>query len=165
MPTVYNGGQSQLEYYAINGNVSVNGGLGRPVLTNQTTLKYGASFKNPEITQNPNDKYDVGHTNAIGDAQTPFRGKGTMSSVDVTNTYNGYIARNNYNGGDGFDINGGDTAQAAGYSKAGLALGRNNSVILNVGTWGYGPDVTNGGADTNWYKHPDISGNLGQVII
>ena len=37
-PVPYNGGQSRLEYYALNGNVTVNGGLGRPVLINQTTL-------------------------------------------------------------------------------------------------------------------------------
>ena len=162
MPVIYNGGQSQLEYYALNGNVAVNGGLGRPVLTTQTTLKYGASFKNPDITGNPSDKYNVGHTNAAADATTPERGKGTGSGVNLTNTQIGYMARNNYNGGDDFDINGQAASQA---SQAGLGLGRKQTITLNVGTWGYGPDQSGGGANTNWYKTPNMSANIGQVTI
>jgi hypothetical protein len=165
MPVIYNGGQSQLEYYAINGNVSVNGGLGRPQLTTQTTLQYGASFKNPFVTGNPNDAYGPTHTNALHDAQTPYRGKSTNDGYDSTNSFNGFVARKNYNGGDDFDVLGGNAALQAGTSYAGLGLGRKTSIILNVGTFGYGPDQSGGGSTSNEYQHPNTSGNIGQVII
>jgi hypothetical protein len=164
MPTPYNGGQSPLEYYALNGNPS-NGGLGRPALLNETRLMYNASFKNPQITGSPNDAYQVTHTNAMGDVTTPYRGKGTNQDVDMTNTYNGFISRHNYAGGDDFDIMGSNTALGAGISQAGNGIGRQSSLVLNVATWGYSPDQTGGGSTTNEYTHPDTSGNIGQVII
>ena len=163
MPVIYNGKQSQLEYYALNGNVSVNGGLGRPVLTIQTTLKYADSFKNPELNgKNSAVQYGVKHTNALADKTTPERGKGTGSGVNLNDTSIGYMARNNYTGGDDFDINGQDKTQAP---ATGAGVGRNKTVTLNISTWGYGPDISNGGANTNWYKHPDTTGNVGQVDI
>jgi hypothetical protein len=164
MPTPYNGSQSPLEYYALNGNPS-NGGLGRPALLNTTTLFYLASFKNPDITGNPNDEYTTTHTNAIGDVTTPYRGKGTNDNVDMNNTWNGYTGRHNYRGGDDFDIMGGNGALQAGVSQAGMGIGRQSSLVLNVATWGYGPDQTGGGSTTNEYTQPDTSGNIGQVII
>jgi hypothetical protein len=102
-PVPYNGNQSRLEYYALNGNVGVNGGLGRPVLITQTTLLYGSSFKNPTITNNVNDKYGVTHTNAINDVRTEYRGKGTGGGV-VNGNYTSIV---NYKGGDKYDIDGG----------------------------------------------------------
>ena len=163
-PVPYNGGQSRLEYYALNGNVTVNGGLGRPVLINQTTLYYGHSFKNP-LLSSPNDIYGLVHTNAINDIPTPFRGKGTNDGINVTNTYMGMMARNNYKGGDDFDINGGNAGMQAGVSIAGQAIGRKSSLVLNFSTWGYQPDQSGAGADTDWYHHPNTALNVGQVII
>ena len=158
MPTPYNGGQSPLEYYAINGNVAVNGGLGRLALINQTTLKYQQSFKNPTITGNMSDKYTATHTNAAADATTPERGKGTGNQIDMVNTHNGITARYNYNGGDNFDINGQDPTQAP---VTGAGLGRTPTVVYNAGLWGYGPSAI-AGSD---YSHPNTSQNIGQVII
>ena len=164
-PIPYNGSQSPLEYYALNGNVSVNGGLGRPVLITQTSLYYGHSFKNP-LLSSPNDIYNLAHTNAKGDATTPFRGKSTGDLTNMTNTQIGMMARNNYNGGDTFDIDGGIAGMKAGWSYlVGEALGRKKSLILNQSTWGYSPDQSNAGANTNWYKRPDPALNIGQVII
>lgn len=163
-PVPYNGGQSRLEYYALNGNTSVNGGLGRPTLINQTTLYYQSSFKNP-LFGSTNDVYGLTHTNAIKDTATPYRGKGTGNGVDVVNTYNGITARHNYNGGDSFDVLGGNAGLQAGISLAGQGLGRQTSLVLNQGTWGYSPDQTGGGATTNEYQHPNTSANIGQVII
>lgn len=156
----YNGGQSPLEYYAINGNVSVNGGLGRPVLLNQTTLYYGQSFKNPQITGNANDKYQTTHTNALADATTPLRGKGTNQAYDATNSFNGFAVRSNYAGGDDFDIIGGGLAPG-GNSLVGNGLGRNSSILINAGSWGYGPSAV---AGSN-YAAPTMTANIGQVTI
>jgi hypothetical protein len=160
-PIPYNGGQSRLEWYALNGQdpsqASLVGlGLGRPSLINQTTLKYGDSFKNPVlIGGDESHRYGVGHTNAIADATSPQRGKGTGDGVS-----NGeYSATLNYAGGDTFDINGQDPTQG---SIVGLGLGRNASVSLNIGTWGYGY------SSGNQYYHdifPDTSLNRGNVII
>lgn len=163
-PVPYNGGQSRLEYYALNGNVTVNGGLGRPVLINQTTLYYGHSFKNP-LLSSPNDIYGLPHTNAIHDITTPYRGKGTGDGVNVTDTYIGVMARKNYNGGDDFDINGGNAGMKAGVSLAGQAIGRKSSLILNFSTWGYTPDQSGAGATTWEYKRPNPALNIGQVVI
>ena len=165
MPTIYNGGQSRLEYFALNGNVQVNGGLGRPELINKTTIKYGKSFKNHEITGNAGDEYGTTHTNANSDALTPYRGKGTNEGYDSNNTYNGFVTRFNYNGGDKFDVTGGDASLEAGTSLVGTAIGRKQSIILNLTTFGYGPDQTNAGSTKDWYREPNTSGNIGQVII
>lgn len=163
-PVPYNGNQSRLEYYAINGNTTVNGGLGRPVLLNQTSLYYGKSFKNP-LYGSPNDVYGLSHTNSINDTATPYRGKGTNNTIDVANTFNGVTARYNYKGGDKFDIDGGNAGMKAGVSLAGQAIGRYKSLIVNQTTWGYSPDQTGGGSITNNYKTPNMSLNVGQVII
>ena len=163
-PVPYNGSQSRLEYYAINGNTSVNGGLGRPTLLSQTTLFYQAPFKNP-LYGSSNDVYGLSHTNAQHDLTTPYRGKATGNGIDVVNTYNGITARHNYNGGDDFDILGGNAGLQAGTSLAGQGLGRQSSLILNQGTWGYSPDQSGGGSTANEYQHPNTSGNIGQVII
>ena len=149
----YNGGQSPLEYYAINGNVSVNGGLGRPVLLNQTKLYYGQSFKN-------SNEYQITHTNALADATTPLRGKGTNQAYDATNSFNGFAVRSNYAGGDDFDIIGGGLAPG-GNSLVGNGLGRNSSILINAGSWGYGPSPV---AGSN-YVAPNTAGNIGQVTI
>jgi len=165
MPTIYNGGQSQLEFYAINGNVSVNGGLGRPVLINTTSLFYNASFKNPQITGNANDAYSLGHTNAIHDTQTPLRGKATNDIYDANNSHNGYVERYNFNGGDDFDILGGNAGLQAGTSIAGTSLGRKSTLTLNAGYWGYGPGTIVPGQPGASYLYPNTSANIGQVHI
>lgn len=156
MPTPYNGGQSPLEYYAINGN-PMYPGSGRYANIGTTfigTTKYTfkGPYKNPVLTGNANDKYSATHTNAINDTLSPYNGKGTNSPIDVVNTYNGVTARVNYNGGNIEDING--VASQPG-------SGRNPLVTTNAGLWGYGPTPI-AGAD---YTHPNTSANIGQVII
>lgn len=153
MPTIYNGGQSQLEHYAINGNASVNGGLGRPVLTNQTKIGTGkyafaGPYKNSIITGNANDEYGVNNTNALADSATPYNGKGTGDGVVLGE----FGAITNYLGGSTEDINGIDSL---------VGSGRNQQITLNQSIWGYGP-IQLGGED---YTTPDTSANVGQVII
>ena len=78
MLQVYNGGQSPLEYYAINGN-PMYPGSGRLALINQTAIgtnKYAfqGPYKNPDITGNVNDAYGATNTNAISDNLSPNNG-------------------------------------------------------------------------------------------
>ena len=158
MPQIYNGLQSPLEYYAINGQdpsqASIAGlGLGRLPLINTTYLYYQASFKNPVLTGNANDKYSPMHTNALADTLTPKRGKGTADGIWLGN----YTARYNYAGGDDFDINGQDPSQG---SIAGTGIGRNQTFGINQGLWGY--VAIN---QPSWYTTPDTSANIGQVVI
>lgn len=151
MPQIYNGEQSPLEYYAINGN-PLYPGSGRMAIIQQTkigTTKYQyTSYKNPEITGNANDKYSVNHTNAISDNETPYNGKGTGDGISLGM----YSAIENYNGGSIEDING---------TVAVVGSGRNQQIKLNASTWGYGPDVVAGSR----YVSPDTSKNSGQVIF
>ena len=165
-PVPYNGNQSRLEYYALNGNTAVNGGLGRQLLLNKTFLMYTKSFRN-DIYGAPNssDVYGLSHTNAINDVKTPYRGKATNNAIDTINTENGVTARYNYKGGDKFDIDGGNANLQAGYSIAGQAIGRKSSLLLNQTTWGYSPDQTGGASTINEYKTPNMSLNKGQVTI
>ena len=165
-PVPYNGNQSRLEWYAINGNTTVNGGLGRQALLNAPNLMYTKSFKN-KIYGDPggSDIYTEKHTNAINDALTPYRGKATNNNIDTVDTFNGVTARYNYNGGDKFDIDGGNISMDAGYSKAGVGLGRKLSLAKNQTTWGYSPDQTGAVTNVNAYKAPNMTANKGQVII
>ena len=159
-PVPYNGNQSRLEYYALNGNVGVNGGLGRPVLITQTTLLYGNSFKNPILTKNVNDQYGLTHTNAINDSATPNRGKGTGGGLVNGN----YSVITNYKGGDAYDINGGNAS--VGNSLAGTGIGRSSSLSNNLAVWGYSPlDSAGSVTNVNNYRVPNMSANVGQVII
>jgi hypothetical protein len=152
MPQVYNGGQSPLENYAINGN-PLYPGSGRLALIQQsrigtTKYTYQGPYKNPQITGNINDQYGLTHTNALSDTQSPYNGKGTGDGVS-----NGvYGAIYNYNGGSIEDIEGATAVQGS---------GRNPQVILNAGLWGYGPNQI---AGSN-YTQPNTSANIGQVII
>lgn len=151
MPQVYNGQQSQLEYYAINGRTEYPGS-GRMAIIQQTkigTTKYQyTSYKNPLITGNPNDMYSVTHTNAISDNETPYNGKGTGDGVSLGM----YSAIENYGGGSIEDINGAVSQPGS---------GRNPQIRLNAGTWGYGPDAIAGSR----YVAPDTSKNTGQVTF
>jgi hypothetical protein len=151
MPTVYNGGQSPLEYYAIHGNPDYPG-TGREAITNSTkigTNKYPFTpYKNPDATGNANDKYSVNHTRALADDLTPYNGKGTADGISQGT----YQAIFNYKGGSVDDIYG--TADQQG-------SGRNKQVILNAATWGYGPKVIAG----DRYVSPDTSLNKGQVYF
>lgn len=152
MPQIYNGGQSPLEYYAINGN-PLYPGSGRLAIIQQTRIgntKYNfqGPYKNPQITGNLNDQYSLTNTNAISDTVSPYNGRGTGDGVN-----NGvYGAIYNYNGGNVEDINGTVGVQGS---------GRNPQVTLNAGIWGYGPNVI---AGSN-YISPDTAANIGQVVI
>jgi hypothetical protein len=156
-PVPYNGKQSRLEYYAINGNpIPGSGpyaGLGRPTLITQTTLLYPTSFKN-------NDQYGLTHTNAISDAKTPNRGKGTGGGLSNGN----FTAAIDYTGGDDYDKDGG--VGQVGSSLVGTGWGRSKSLNSNLGTWGYSPtDATNIATTANNYKIPNMALNVGQVTI
>ena len=152
MPSVYNGGQSPLEFYAINGN-PLYPGTGRLAIINQSRIGTGkyafqGPYKNPQISNNPNSAYGVNNTNALADSLSPYNGRGTGDGVS-----NGvYGAINNYAGGNIEDING--VASQAG-------SGRNPQITLNAGTWGYGPSQV---AGSN-YTTPNTAANVGQVII
>jgi hypothetical protein len=152
MPQIYNGGQSPLENYAINGN-PLYPGSGRLAIIQQTKIgntKYAfkGPYKNPQITGNVNDQYGLNNTNAVSDTLSPYNGRGTGDGVS-----NGvYGAIYNYNGGNIEDINGTTAVQGS---------GRNPQVTLNAGVWGYGPTQI-AGSD---YVSPNTAANVGQVII
>ena len=152
MPQIYNGGQSPLEFYAINGN-PLYPGSGRLAIIQQTKIgltKYNfqGPYKNPQITGNVNDQYGLNNTNAVSDTLSPYNGRGTGDGVS-----NGvYGAIYNYAGGNTEDINGTLGVQGS---------GRNPQVILNSGIWGYGPTQI-AGSD---YVIPNTAANVGQVII
>jgi hypothetical protein len=155
--TPYNGSQSPLEYYAINGNPNIGSGpyagLGRLQLIQQTKIGTGkyvfsGPYKNPQITGNANDVYTATHTNARADATTPYNGKGTGDGI----TLGVYAAINNYAGGSTEDINGVPTS---------VGSGRVPQISYNASNWGYGPSAV---AGSN-YISPNTSGNIGQVII
>ena len=156
MPTPYNGGQSPLEYFAINGRPEY-AGSGRIANLGTTfigTGKYAfqGPYKNPVISGNANSKYSLTHTNAVSDSLSPYNGKGTGDSIDVTNTYLGVTARHNYAGGSIEDRSGVPSQPGS---------GRNPQITNNASLWGYGPSVI-AGSD---YTHPNTSQNVGQVII
>jgi len=161
MPQIYNGSQSLLEHYAINGNPNPGSGpyagLGRLQLITQTKVGtgkyvYAGPYKNPKITGNVNDKYSTTHTNALADATSPYNGKGTGDGITSGN----YAAITNYAGGGYEDIKGQDPSQA---SIAGAGAGRNKQITINAGIWGYGPSAIAG----NNYISPNTSANIGQV--
>ena len=156
MPQVYNGGQSPLEFYAINGNPAYPGS-GRIALLGTSfigTGKYAfqGPYKNPVISGSQNTKYSLTHTNAISDSTSPYNGKGTNSQIDMTNTYNGITARVNYAGGSVEDRLGVISLPGS---------GRNPQIVNNAALWGYGPAVIAGGN----YVAPNMSQNIGQVVI
>jgi len=138
MPTPYNGGQSPLEIIAI---------ASRNFLLPKSSLLYGTSFKTT-------NEYGQTNTNAKADLATPYRGKATNDAFDLSNTYNGYTARNNYIGGDDYDIKGSTNG-----------IGRNKAILYNLTTFGYGVNITNPADTKNFYTHPDTSKNIGQVVI
>jgi len=148
MPTIYNGGQSPLEQFAINGN-PIYPGTGRLAIMNVSHVgtnkyTYYGPYKNSQITGNPNTEYSVNHTNAISDNTSPYNGKGTGNGV----TNGVYGAINNYAGGSIEDRNG---------VPSQVGSGRNPQIILNAGTWGYGPSPI---AGSN-YLTPNTSANIG----
>jgi hypothetical protein len=152
MPQIYNGGQSPLEFYAINGN-PLYPGSGRLAIIQQTKIgltKYNfqGPYKNPQITGNINDQYGLNNTNAVSDTLSPYNGRGTGDGVS-----NGvYGAIYNYAGGNTEDINGTLGVQGS---------GRNPQVTLNASIWGYGPTQISGSD----YVIPNTAANVGQVII
>ena len=87
----------------------------------------------------PANQYSATHTRALADNLTPHYGKGTGDFLDIYN----------YNAGADWDIFG-NQANAVG-------SGRNPAFANNYGTWGYD--------NNHFYKKPDQSRNVGQVII
>lgn len=153
MPTYpYNGGQSPLEDYAINGN-PLYPGSGRLALINQTAIGTGkytfqGPYKNPQITGNANDSYSDTNTNALADNLSPYNGRGTGDGV----SQGVFGAINNYAGGNIEDRFGVPSLPGS---------GRNPQITLNAATWGYGPNQI---AGSN-YIAPNTSQNIGQVVI
>jgi len=152
MSQIYNGGQSPLENYAINGH-PLYPGSGRLAIIQQTKIgstKYvfQGPYKNPQITGNASDSYGINNTNALTDDKSPYNGRGTGDGV-INGTYQ---ASTNYNGGN-IEV------------KLGAIVvdgsGRNSQISLNAGIWGYGPSQIAGAK----YVTPDMAGNVGQVII
>lgn len=143
---------NKLDDFATNGNPNYPG-TGRNANLNQTSIgntKYlfKGPYKNPEITGNSSDAYGLTSTNAISDEESPYNGRGTGDGI----SQGVFGAARNYNGGNIEDKNG-----ALGVNGS----GRNSQIALNIATWGYGPNELGGGS----YVAPDLSGNLGQVII
>ena len=88
----------------------------------------------------PNNGYSVNHTNAIGDSQTPERGRG--------NGTGDFLDTPNYNIGTHTDIYGNPDVPGS---------GRIAAIANNGSTWGYTPD--------QGYVAPDTSGNSGQFQV
>lgn len=153
MPAPYNGPyvglQSPLEKYAIDS---------RNYLLPKTSLFYKTPFSDK-------NQYGLTQTNAISDLATPYRGKGTNDTFDLNNTYNGYKARNNYAGGDNYDIKGSTVSSLGGVSIQGNGWGRNKAILYNITTFGYGVNVDAPTDTKTWYKAPNTGNNIGQVII
>ena len=152
MAEFYNGSQSKLEYYAINGHPSYPNS-GRNVIINHTKIGNGkytfnGPYKNPQITGDENSQYGISNTNALADEQTPYNGRGTGDGV--TNGVFGAIY--NYNGGNYEDKNGAPNISGS---------GRTSQIIMNASIFGYGPSQIAG----ENYIAPDMSGNIGQIII
>ena len=152
MPQIYNGSQSPLEDFAINGN-PLYPGTGRLAIIQQTKIGTGkyvfqGPYKNPAITGNANDKYGATNTNALSDILSPFNGRGTGDGV-LAGVYG---AIENYAGGNQEDKLGVP-------SQAGS--GRNPQITLNSTIWGYGPFQIAGSK----YISPNTALNIGQVVI
>lgn len=90
------------------------------------------------------NEYTATHSRALSDSITPIYGKGSGGFLDIDN-YSGV-------GGD-WDKNGNQLNS--------IGSGRNPAFALNGSIWGYGPT----GLGMTPYKHPNTSGNIGQVII
>ena len=102
----------------------------RAILT--TPNPYKQDWNSPSSV---NDQYSPTHTRALSDTLTPEYGKGTGQFLDT----------GNYNAGAESDKNGNPTI---------IGSGRNNAIIQNQATWGYGP--------TQNYTIPNTTGNAGQ---
>lgn len=98
MPTIYNGGQTPLEVYAIQARAQL---LPANVYNNNA----------------PANEYTATHTRAISDSLTPVQGKGSGNFLDIDN-YAGV-------GGD-FDINGNQAISAGSGRNPELTL--NNTI-------------------------------------
>jgi hypothetical protein len=90
------------------------------------------------------NNYTATHTRALSDQTTPVYGKGSGQFLDIDN-YGGV-------GGE-YDTNGNQNLY--------IGSGRLPMMASNSSLWGYGP---NGLGMTN-YQYPDMSLNVGQVII
>lgn len=161
MPQIYNGSQSPLEYFALNGRPEY-AGSGRLAIIQSTKIgetkyTFQGPYKNPDISGTQNTKYSALHTNARADALSPYNGKGTGNNIDISNTENGVTARHNWNGGSVEDING---------IASLVDSGRNKQYQKNAGLWGYGPgSEPNAPAIGSKYVTPNTSLNIGQVVI
>ena len=157
MPQIYNGSQSLLEKYATDGHPSYPGSgrlaIIQKGLIGNTKYAFKGPYKNPDLIGGDTSFiYSVTHTNAMGDSTTPYNGKGTGDVIDVSNTHNGVTARLNYKGGTKEDISG---------IPSMIHSGRDSQILLNMKTWGYGPNQPTGGE----YSKPNMAANKGQVVI
>ena len=100
--------------------------------------------KNTYNNYSNSNEYGATHTRAVSDTKTPIYGKGSGQFLDIFN-YAGV--------GGAWDIHGPQANS--------IGSGRNPELILNASTWGYGPSQV---AGSN-YKQPNMSLNVGQVII
>jgi hypothetical protein len=85
------------------------------------------------------NEYTATHSRALADQKTPHYGKGTGNFLDIYN----------YNAGSDWD--------QFGNQSNSVGSGRNPAFANNFGTWGYD--------NTHYYLSPDMSKNVGQVII
>lgn len=125
--------------------------VGNPYNGGQTPLEAAAiSARNTLLPINTYNNFDFSnnytatHTRALSDQTTPVYGKGSGQYLDIEN-YGGV-------GGE-YDKNGNQNLY--------LGSGRLPMIGLNGSLWGYGP---NGLGLTN-YTYPDMSLNVGQVVI
>lgn len=120
-----------------------NGGqspLEAAAITQRNMLMAISTYNNAAAANN----YTATHTRAISDNTTPIYGKGSGQYLDIDN-YGGV-------GGD-WDINGNQINS--------VGSGRNPAFALNGSTWGYGPAAIG----MTVYQQPNMSANVGQVII
>jgi hypothetical protein len=116
----------------------------------QSPLKAAIAARNTLYLKNiynnidATNQYGATHTRAISDKNSPIHGKGSGQFLDIYN-YGGV-------GGD-WDKNGNQAIS--------IGSGRDQEIILNAATWGYGPTAIAGTS----YTQPNMSLNIGQVII
>ena len=125
--------------------------VGNPYNGGQTPLELAAiqarnsllPFNTYNNFANANN-YTATHTRALSDQTTPIYGKGSGQFLDIDN-YGGV-------GGD-YDINGNQGLYGG--------SGRIPMIAQNGSLWGYGPN----GLGMQNYSYPDMSLNVGQVVI
>ena len=120
----------------------------------QTDMEYAAIIqRNLLIPRNlynsaaAANQYSLTHTRAVTDNQTVNAGRGTGNFLDIQN----------YGAGLGWDRSGNPVPG----SIVGAGIGIIQSITINNATWNMGPV----GLGMLNYNAPDMSRNIGQVII